>query len=272
MRVLAAHVLTLVTAACAAAGNCDACMETAMCVRHGKEEQEALKIWKRDKGKKDPMVRKAALDKLGKANDSHLNCRHPEVAEEIAGALADDDSGMREAAVTYLSTNQHRATALKELISMMEKILAKVGKPKPGNKNPEGAAEWDLQLAYLKRLTEGLASFQDPEVFEVFAKGVKSPVHITASTVAKALGTIRSRSIVEALIDKLSLLAEKKDPDAKGAFAEMAPVFNSITGHPTAPADDAAEWLKSAKAHWRTAKATFVETPDPNPPPTDDPK
>ncbi|NUN48189.1 MAG: hypothetical protein HUU15_05080 [Candidatus Brocadiae bacterium] len=274
MRAVSTLMTLLLVSAWARAGNCDACMETAMCIRHSKEETEALKVWNRDKSKKDPMVRKAALDQLGKLNNDHLNCRHEKVAEAIADALTDVDTGIRDAARGYLATNQERRTAMAELTKLAEKLIAKLGKPRPGGRsgNSEAGLEWDNQLAFLKSVLDSLAGFGDPDVVPTFEKAIRSSNVMLAVAAAKSSMPIRSRVLVEAMLDKASLIADKKDPDSQGALKELALYVNGASGFGEALGDDGPAWLKAARKFWSGQKGSFVETPDPDAPPPGEPK
>jgi HEAT repeat protein len=208
MRLTAAVLALLLFAfpGAAVAGDCDACTDDVMCLRHQKEQTEALAKFKKLSKSKDAIVRKDALDALGKINNDHMDFRSADVATEIAKMLADTESGIRQAALTFLRTNQHRETAAAAVEKQLEKVLPKVRKPKPTGRaaSEGGGLEWDNQMAWYKMLFEALMEMDLEACVKPWLAALDTDNPFLTEYIAGKGAGIRDPKVVEALLSTAS--------------------------------------------------------------------
>ncbi len=269
MRVMAiALALLLFASRPSPAADCDACMPKAMCVRHQKEQDDALREFTKNKRSKDPMKRRDALDKIGKLNDTHMNVRGVDVAKAIADMLDDPDSGIRMGALSYLKTNQEVETARDEVAKILDKYLPRIGKPKPSGKSAasgNAGLEWENEVALCKEAVSAMAELGGKDAAGCFIKVVESNNYAFAIDNVCKTTTIKSAKLVETYLSRLNELQGNKGDEAKLLCGELAKAFASHTSFPEPFADDVAGWLKKARAWWKEKQETY------DPPPADEP-
>ncbi len=264
--------LLVLVSARAFAADCDACMDKAMCVRHQKEQDDALREFARGKRSKDPMKRRAALDALGKLNDSHLNARSPDVAKAIADMLDDADSGLRMGALTYLKSNQHVETAKEEIGKVLDKYLPRISKPKPSGKSASSGTaglEWENEVALCKEAVSAIAEIGGKDAAPYFIKVVDTKNFSFAVDNICKTTAVKSEQLVEAYLSRLNELQTVKGDEVKLVCAELAKAFASHTQFAEPLGEEIGPWLKKARAWWKEKKESY----DPPPaPPEPDPK
>ena len=249
MRLLASLTAVLAISLPAAAGDCAACKPDNMCLKHEKEQEEVLEAF-RKKGKiKDPLARKTALEKVGKFNDSHLNCRSKDVAEVIAPFLEDADSGIRLYALELMKTNQDRSTAITSIRKIFTKLCAKVGKSKP--KDGKLMAEWDNALNFAKEVVSALTAIGGEEVVPDLILAIECPNVSLATHAATAAVAIRDKRFADCYLERLGKVGKPKDPDQDYLFKTLASSFRALTSMTEEPGDDPTGWLSKARKHWK---------------------
>jgi HEAT repeat protein len=266
MRLAAAVAVLLVAPAVAVALDCDACTDGVPCVRHQKEQEEALAKFKKLRQHKDPIQRKDALDALGKLNDDHMNYRNPTVAEEIAKLLGDPESGVRQAALGFLRTNQHKETAIKAIAAQVGKQLDKVRKNRPMGKAAEKGREleWETNMAWYKMLYDALVELAPDEAVDPTIKALDTDNMFLQDHVAGKAAAIRDVKIVEALLKKAAQVTPTEDDEGKKrVFGSCAMALRALTQYPEDPGAMGEEkWVKGINAHWRTIKEEWEKPPE----------
>ncbi|MBI2922384.1 MAG: hypothetical protein HYY18_15125 [Planctomycetes bacterium] len=249
MRLLASLTAFLVIASSAAAGDCAACKPDNMCLKHEKEQEAVLEAFRKRGKIKDPLERKAALEKVGQFNDSHLNCRSKDVAEVVAPFLEDTDSGIRLYALELLKTNQERVTAIAAIRKVLAKLCGKVGKSKP--KDGKLMAEWDNALNFAKEVVTALAAIGGEEVVPDLILAIESANVALSTHAAAAAVSIRDKRFADAYLDRLTKVGKPKDPDQDYLFKTLAGSFRALTSMTEEPGDDPTGWLGKARKHWK---------------------
>ncbi|MCE9582594.1 MAG: hypothetical protein K8T20_08890 [Planctomycetes bacterium] len=258
-RLVLAASFVLAIASLSRAADCDACMPGQMCVRHGKEKDEALKAFAKEKSSKDPMKRKAALDKLGKLNDQHMNARSVDVAKAIADMLDDTDSGIRLAALAFLKTNQEIKTSKEEIGKLLGKMIGKISKPKPSGKmaSSPAALEWQNTFDMSKECLDGLGTFGGEDVVDYFVKAIDCDNIMFASEAVDKSAGIHSKKLVNALLERFSSAVPASDEDKKHLIGCCAKAFAAQTAFIEPLTDDATGWLKKARAWWKDKEDSY---------------
>ncbi|MCC6738469.1 MAG: hypothetical protein IT452_05455 [Planctomycetia bacterium] len=272
---LLAAALALLSALPSHAADCDACMAPAtLCVRHRKEQDEALKAFGKLKRDKDPMKRREGLDLIGKLNDEHRNARDPELAKAVADMLDDADSGLRLGALGYLRQNQEVQTAREEIAKMFEKLLPKIGKPKPDASSKTAgklAIEWENSLAFCKEAIGALVDLGGKESEAALVKAIGSENLAFLSDIACRTAGVKSEELVEAYLSRMDRLSGSKSDEGKMAWGELAKAFASQTSFAEPIGDDMPAWVRKARAWWKERRDEY-NPPPPEPPPEDGPK
>lgn len=270
-----AALLALTTALPSTAGDCDACMAPAtLCIRHRKEQDDALRVFAKSKRDKDPMKRKEALDKIGRLNDEHKNARDPELAKAVADMMDDVDSGIRLGALGYLKQNQEVRTAREEIAKMFDKLLPKIGKPKPDAKSATSgrlATEWENAMAFCKEAVGAFVELGGKESEEALIKAIGSDNLAFLAEIACRTAGVKSKELVEAYLARMERLSSSKTDEGKMAWGELAKAFASQTSFAEAIGDDMPAWLRKARAWWKERKEEY-DPPPPEPPPGDEQK
>ncbi|MEK7469832.1 MAG: hypothetical protein AAB074_20895 [Planctomycetota bacterium] len=267
MRSLAlAASLFLFASGIAFAVDCDGCMSEKMCIRHEKEQTDALNAFRKMKNSKDAMKRKEALDKLGKVNNEHMNHRSKDLAIAIADMLDDSDAGVRMGAVGYLGSNQDVKTATAELGKMLDKLLPRVSKEKPSGKSASSGTaglEWENALSLVKECLTAMQKMGGEEAAEFCIKAMKSNnLALAADTVPKTLA-FKNKKVVKAYLDRFDSLVAGKTEDEKLLLDELARAFAGQTAFAEQLGENRGAWLKKAREWWQEREELYDPPPEP---------
>jgi len=244
------------------ADDCAGCEPDNMCIKHEKEQADALKSFAASWKSSDTMKRLAALNLVGGLNDRHMNCRSKSVADAIAPMMEDADSGVRQRALEIMKSNQHVPSAIGHIGKLLDRLFSKLNKPKPGGKVHSAAQlEYENAVLFAKELLSALAAFPtSPEIAPFFVKGIESKCSEISIDAAQKSAGIRRPEIVSAYLRRLeTVVPPKNDLEKKAVYDALYAAFQGLSGCPEINnnPDDPDPWLQKATAWWKAHQDEF---------------